>query len=82
MFRLLYMSAVQREPSNVILELLPVSEIAREIGSVSAQTVRRKLLQNEILGDAVLVENNERSPLFVRARLPQLKQLIEGKETR
>jgi hypothetical protein len=70
----------QNEAGNA-LEMLPVTELCREVGGVSANTLRRTLRRHGILGDAVLVENGSRSELFSRARVPQIKKLIERNQT-
>ncbi len=74
MFRLEYMGNTSQ------LEMLTIPGLAKEAGDISPQGLRKILRRHGISGDAVLVEGSVRSELFLRARVAQVKQLINGKK--
>jgi lambda repressor-like predicted transcriptional regulator len=61
------------------LEMVTVAGLARELG-LSPGGLRKILDRHEIAGDAILAEGLSRSELFLRARLPLIKEIINGKE--
>ncbi|HXE41708.1 MAG TPA: hypothetical protein VN516_01695 [Candidatus Baltobacteraceae bacterium] len=62
-----------------VIELMTLAEAARRIG-VCLNTLRRRVAKSGVTPDAILLEGStqRRSPLFVAARLPELKKLIQS----
>lgn len=63
------------------LNVMTMTEAARRLGECD-NTLRRAIHRADVQGDIYLVEGPKakKTPLFLEARLPQLKQLLEGKE--
>jgi hypothetical protein len=61
------------------LNYLTLAETARRLGECQ-NTLRRAVKRTAMNGDACLMERGKKIPIFLEARLPLLKQLIEGKK--
>jgi hypothetical protein len=63
-------------PNKTAVEFVTSPEIARTC-DVSAPTVKRRLERAGVTPDGIVIEGRLQTPLFLKARLPQLRSILE-----